>query len=499
MNSDMAGIGLISTEIARHGNYLLTGYYLPADDTFLFTELPFQLIPQVLTGYEPITRKLVSYLIFALAVAALSYVVYMVSGEAFNALLFGALASNLPPAGYSYFAIPTTHIATIVFLGAMFILLLYIGKRDKEFEEKGSKRKKRQTAPSKVYWLYVIGLGALTLFSVLSDTIILTWLILPFILAYLLLYKEKSPGMNAAVASMAIVSALAYIFKTNLVREWVAQSFVKTEAANIMSVTLPLSIRSLAIFLDTGLYRLLDGASIGILEAASIIVAAALILYALKNAVKDRERRFFYGLLLISGLVMIASFLVMSLVKDISQARYFTFTALTVFMAVGVAYRKDDRIFSGLALVFLLLSAFYGLSQAIAVWDYQPNAQDYGLIDYLKENNLTHGYGSYWVSNTLTYLSREDVTVRAVLFYRDDLRPNAWLACERWYLSPPEKAFILVDNSTLDDNGRQVIGSLARSMNSSEPLHFGKYLIYPTNRRAFRTSEVQVPQVSMPF
>jgi hypothetical protein len=480
LNSDMAGIGLISMEIARHGNFLLSGYYLPADDTFIFTELPFQLIPQVLTNYDPLTLKLVSFAIFGLAVAALSYVVFLVSGETLNALLFAALAANISPAGYSFFAMPTTHIATIAFLGVMFIILLYIGKRAATGEKK---RKKARTDP--IQWPLVAGLGALTLLSVLSDTIILTWFIVPFVLAYLL-FSKKSPGMNVAVGAMAAISALAYIFKTNFVREWVSQSFVKLDTANIVSVTFPLSLKSLGILIDPGLYRALDGLKgFGIMDAISVAVLAALMLYALKNAAKDKRSRFFYGILLFSGLIMFASFLAMSLVKDLSQARYFTFTALTAFMVVGVSCRKGDRIYTALALAFLLISAIYGFAQVSAQWGYQPNAQEYGLIAFLKENNLTYGYGSALTSNTYTYLSSEAVTIRPVLFYRDGLRPNVWLACERWYRDPPDEAFILVDNSTLDANGRQVIGSLAEALNASEPLHYGKYDIYPTNRKAF--------------
>lgn len=494
-NSDMAGEGLQAMEIWKHQNYLLSGYYLPADDTFIFTELsPFQLIPQILTNYDPLTLKMVSFVIFALAVAGLSYVVFLVSGETLNTLLFAALAANLSPTGYSFFAIPTTHIATMVFLGAMFIILLYIGKKDKELQEKASKRKKKQASTRKILWPLVIGLCVLALLSALSDTIILTWFVVPFLLTYLLFYKEKSLGMNIAIASMVVVSALAYIFKTNFVREWVSQSFVKLDTANIFSVTLPLLFKSLAIFLDSGLYRALDGfKGFGIMEAISVIAFVMLILYALKNAFEDKKSRFFYGVLLFSGLIMAASFLVMSLVKDISQARYFTFTALSVFMLVGVSYRKDDRIYGAIVMIFLVLSAAYGLSQVSAQWGQKPNTQDYGLIAFLRENNLTYGYGSYWISNTITYLSGEDVTVRAVLFYRDDLRPNGWLACERWFQSPPEKAFILVDNSTLDDNGRQVLGSVAKALNASEPLHYENYIIYPTNSRAFRTSQVSSP------
>lgn len=489
VTADMTGEGLQAMEIWEHHNFLLSGYYLPSDDTFIFTELlPFQLVPQVLTHYDPLALKLTSFAIFGLAVAALSYVVFLVSGETISALLFAALAVNLSPAGYDYFAISTTHIGTMVFLGIMIILLLHLGKIDKALVEKMKPRKKVQPKQADIQWAYVIVLGILAAITALSDTIILTWLVIPLLLAYLLFYKEKSRNMNLAVAIITVFAALAYVFKTNFVHEWVSQSFISLDMAKTMSINFPLSYQSLAIFLDTGLYRALSGQAVGLLEIASIIAFAALALYALKNAIEGRERRFFYGLLLISGLLMLASFMVMSLVKDIYEARYFTFTALTVFMLIALAYRKGNKIFGALALIFLLISAVYGMSFVSAEWGARPNVQEYGLISFLKENNLTYGYGSYWISNTITYLSGEDVTVRPVLFYTDSVRPNAWLGCDRWYQSPPEKAFILVDNSTLDDNGRQVLSSLARSLNASTPLYYENYIIYPTNRQAYKTA-----------
>ena len=487
--SDMTGEGLQAMEIWGHQNYLLSDYYLPSDDTFIFTELlPFQLVPQILSHYNPLVLKLVSFVIFGIAVAALSYIIFLVSGETINALIFAALAANLAPAGYYYFAIPTTHIATIVFLGLMLILLLYMSKNDKELAEKMNKHKKRQAKPSRVQWAYVIVLGILTAMTVLSDTIILTWLIIPLILAYMIFYREKTRNMNLAMVVMAAVSAIAYIFKTNFIKNWVSQSFINLDMAKALSVNLPLSYDSLAIFLDTGLYRVLNGQAFGIVEIVSVVALAALVIYALKKAIEDKDNRFFYGILLISGLLMLASFQVMSLVKDIYEARYFTFTILTVFMIIALAYRKSDKIFGALVVAFLLLSAVYSISSASAQWGHTPNAQEYGLISFLKENNLTYGYGSTWISNTITYLSGEDVTVRPVLFYTDSVKPNVWLGCEQWYRSPPEKAFILVDNSTLDDNGRQVISSLTKSLNASEPLYYENYIIYPTNLPAYKTS-----------
>jgi hypothetical protein len=162
---------------------------------------------------------------------------------------------------------------------------------------------------------------------------------------------------------------------------------------------------------------------------------------------------------------------------DIASTRYLTFTAIAAFMAIAVSYRPADKVFSALALALLLISAFYG---AVQLGDLkQPNAVEYGLISYLKENDQTFGYGTYWSSNIVTYLSGEEVTVRKTVFYRDDIKPWMWHSSERWYQSTPDRSFILVDNSSISDTGRDVIKALTSHLNASQALHYDKYDIYP--------------------
>ncbi|HTX43782.1 MAG TPA: hypothetical protein VMC61_03575 [Methanocella sp.] len=479
LNSDMVGEGLEAMEIWKHQNFLLAGYYLPSQDTFLFTELlPFHLIPQVLTNYSPLALKLVTYVEFGLGVAILSYIVYMVSGDLICALLFAALAANLPPQGYQFFSLPTSHAGTVVFLGVILALLLYVHKIDGEQKQKAKKGRKAR-APG-VQWAYVIGLTAIVALTVISDTIILPWLIFPYILAYLLLVKEKSRTMNVAVAAMAAASVLIYVYKTYFVYNWVVQDVVTGRGtAGIFSTVLPLYFRALALALNQGLFSAFDGfKGFGILEALSLAALAALALYAAGNVLADRANRLFYGILLASGALMFAMFLVSNYSIDLSSARYLTFTAFAVFMLVAASYREGNKVFGALVLALLLVSAIYGYA-GVSGPAASPNAREYGLISFLEENNLTFGYGSYWNSNIITYLSGEDVTVRATFFYRDDMRPNVWLANERWYQSTPDRSFILADNSSLDDNGRAVVKALTAKLNASEALHNGKYDVYP--------------------
>src|SRR5271157_68259 len=477
LNSDMVGEGIEAMEIGSHQNYFLSGYYLPSQDTFIFTELlPFQLLPQILTGYDPLALKLVIFMEFALGVGILSYIVYMISGSTISALQFAALAANLPTTGYYYFALPTSHMGTTIFLGVIFALLIYMAK--KEDEQKHRNRKGKIIRPSKIRWPYILGLMILVALTVISDSIILPWLIIPYIIIYLLLFKEKTRTLNIAVASMAIVSVIAYLFKTYFIFNWVVQDVFAPRTATDMLSAFILYVKDLILLLNQGLYGISVGfGGFGIPEAISLLAFVAIVVYAVKNALEDRKKWFYYGILLASALTVFAMWLVSNYSMDSSSARYLTFTAFAIFMLIAMSYRDSDKVYCAIAIVLLLTSAFYGITQLGG--HSQPNADEYGLISFLKENNLTFGYSGYWTSNIITYLSGEDVTVRKVVFYRDDMQPWMWHSCERWYQSTPDRSFILIDNSSIDDNGREVIKALTTKLNASPGLHYGKYDIYP--------------------
>src|SRR5208337_5495435 len=135
--------------------------------------------------------------------------------------------------------------------------------------------------------------------TVISDSIILPWLIIPYIIVYLLFFKEKTRTLNIAVASMAIVSVIVYLFKTYFVFNWVIQDvFAPRTATDIYSAFI-LYVKDLMLLLNQGLYAISLGfGDFGIPEAISVLALVALLAYAVKNALEDRKKWFYYGILL---------------------------------------------------------------------------------------------------------------------------------------------------------------------------------------------------------
>ncbi|HPD75575.1 MAG TPA: hypothetical protein PKZ65_05910, partial [Methanoregulaceae archaeon] len=132
LDSDSVGMGVMAMEIGNHGNIFLSGCHLLSSDSLVFTELiPFQLVPQILTGYSPVALRMVTFIIFVLSVAVFSLILYFVSNRTFPALLFAALAANIPPEGYHWLAFPTSHNATILAGAGILLILLWL-KRTSE-------------------------------------------------------------------------------------------------------------------------------------------------------------------------------------------------------------------------------------------------------------------------------------------------------------------------------------------------------------------------------
>ncbi|MGA9138671.1 MAG: hypothetical protein WBZ29_00500 [Methanocella sp.] len=484
LNSDTVGIGLESMEIGRHGNYLLSGYYVTAADTFFFTELiPFQLIPQVLTNYDPLALKLVVFVIFLLNLLVLSYIVYFVSGSYISALLFAALAANIPADGYWQFAMPTTHNATILFCGIVLVLLLYLHRQQSAGPEKPENRKKPQVPAAKVPWKYLLVLLVLVFTTALSDTIFLVWLIVPFLLVYIFFYKHKNDLLNKTMTAIAVLSAAAYVIKTYLIPDWVAQPFVIRDLSDILNINLPLFFKAQASFLNKPLFDISAGSfTPGLIEIISIVAFVVVIAYAIYGISSEGpgRKQFFYLIMAASIAVMFLAFLVSEYARDLGGSRYLTFTALAVLMVVAVSYNKKYPLFGLAVLLLLITSAFFTITFVMTA-SLAPNANEYALIDYLEANNLTVGFGTYWDSNVVTYLSGEAVTIRSADYAGGHIYFEHWLNCERWYQNLPSRAFIIRENASISSSDREGFNALLKNLNASAPLYYGQYDIYPYN------------------
>jgi len=116
LNSDSVLPGLFCREIFVHGNYLLKGYYFPFPDPHIFSELiPFHVLPQLLTRYDPKALYLTSYSIYVAVIIIYSALIYNIKRRITNSLIFASVLANIPNNADIFFLVPTTQMGTIFF------------------------------------------------------------------------------------------------------------------------------------------------------------------------------------------------------------------------------------------------------------------------------------------------------------------------------------------------------------------------------------------------
>jgi len=485
LDSDSVGMGVMAMEIGNHGNIFLSGCHLLSSDSLVFTELiPFQLVPQILTGYSPVALRMVTFIIFVLSVAVFSLILYFVSNRTFPALLFAALAANIPPEGYHWLAFPTSHNATILAGAGILLILLWLKRTSERGPEPvGKNRRKKTEVGSDIPWPYLLVISLMGFFTVFSDTIILFWLFIPFILAYIVFAERRTHVMNLAVGILAMVSALAYMLKTFFMPTWLAANYAVNSIHEILFRNVALFFRAFAEFISSGLFFLLDGRETGPLEILSVLLGAAVIIVLVRNAWQDwgkenPERKFLGAVILISLLVMFASFLISGYAYDINTARYLTFPALILLVGLALFSPEHDTIFIILVIGLLLVASVTGFV-FISHMDRNPNEREYSLISYLEAQDLAFGYGTYWDANVITYLSGERVIIRSTYFLPDTIRPFLLNSCDGYYESRPERFFLINDTTLVSESAQKNLPSLLKTANVTDVLHYLNYDIYP--------------------
>ena len=358
LDSDMVVPGIVAKEIFSHGNLQ---YNFPVNDPYLFTDIyTFHVIPQVLLGYDPMVLRLTAYAMFLIAILVFSFIVYRYTGLV-SALLFAALMVNLSPDAYPYFINPVWHVGTLIATGVFIILFDF------------SMIKKASIYRIIAYTIAV----ALVL---LSDSILLALFIIPYIAYYLLFYrseimkslhadkrvrgiqlaekKKELKRSDETIVILALMVAAAWLFKTFepvSIGKWLpyfndtAVSLASIQQA--FSVNLPLFFQCLALLVNQGLYNVLS-MRIGIPDVLMAIVFLSAMYLAISKA--NKRARYIYSIFLFSSLTMFLGFVFLNLADGLMSSRYLIFTAVSIFMAIALAYDEKDEKYDLNALLFVL-------------------------------------------------------------------------------------------------------------------------------------------------
>ena len=470
LDSDNVNPGIMSMEIWKHCNYLLYDFYLPSNCTHIFSEVvPFYLLPEILTNFNPVAFRCIGFVLFALIILVYAYIVYLATNSWIKSLVFSALMANLTPVSYINYSTPVNHNGVIFFIGLLLVIAF----------------SKRVGDNIKLILFTVI-----TTLIILSDTLIILWFVIPLFIYYVLFYRQKNLRSNASMIIVCGIGVIAFIVKTLFVDYYVIAPMHLQSPTTIINVNIPLYLNGLLMLYNGSIYQSINGLSgIGILEILFMVFTMLLIYLVYKNHTRDINGKLLlvYTIFFISSVIMLIAYIFTDYAIDIETTRYLIFTGLFFYVLIAVSFNEKSRLYLYFIIALLALLAISNISYVNAL-DGQPNKEQYGLIDFLQANSLHYGYGNYWTSNVITYLSSENVTIRPINF-NDNVKLNdtskimayKWFSNDSWYDYQPDEYFIIIDKDQSIQT--QFIAGYTRSHGAYKKLDYENYEIYDFHAR----------------
>jgi hypothetical protein len=469
LNSDTVDAGIVSLEIWKNENYLLESYYFPSANPYWFSDIfTFHLIPQIISDFDPSCIRIVSYVIFLLIIFIFSIYIYKVSHDKTATLIFAALVANIYPGSALFYLSSTSHNATIVFVGLFLLLFL---NNDYKFNLQN------------MFYICAINL------ILFSDSLVLVWFIVPSIFNYILLYKDEYLRSNAFVIFAISTFIFTYIYKSNFVENFITIAIQVKDIRTILELNLPLYFK--------GMSTLLFGTADGTISSNyfGILFLIVAIYYGFHKLYNNYKYILVFSA--VSALIIFVGYISTSLCVNIATTRYLTFTAISVYCIAALAYRKGDTVYMLLVLIVLSLCAVSNY-MFIDQLDYQPNADELNIINYLANNGLNYGYADYWDSNIITYLSKGKIEILPILLYPESnkpgsshisvyylqgFRPFRFTTCERWYtnrLNFSDDYFILINQRETSEPliKKYAVEEFIKYVIPKNKLRFGSYTIY---------------------
>ena len=424
-NSDSVIPGMIVREMWQYHNYLLQGYHLEGSYTAIFTDiLPFHLLIQGITNYNPTALRITCYLIFILTLILFSYLIFRYSRSYFPVFVFLALMLNLDPNSYYYYIIPVLHNGTAFFTALMIILLLDFNTRYRNL-------------------LIPIIAGIFMSLLIFSDSIIIMTFLIPFIVYYIFFQKEKTMNSHFVMVFTCVLAFFANIIKNSPILGYFPHHPSIMTIPYMIFINIPLFIRSVLIDINYVTTNIFEKPNVfPYIEGIVLICIVAWALWWTVNIVKspkdEQEKRIkpLIIFLLLSGLFFFLSFISTITPDTMYTSRYLTFTATTFFVVVALACLKKNNYY----LVVICLAIGIGIITNLIylpTLTYHPDQDKYDLIQYLEANNLSYGFGDYWDSNILTYLANEKIIIRPVESTSSNIISFAWLSSDRWFKDRP--------------------------------------------------------------
>ena len=460
LNSDSVFLGRLTFDFWVHKNFLLDGWHLASTAPYLFTEwIPFNLIPQIFSDYDPEMLKLMSFIIYIMVIIVFSLLVYMITNNIANSLIFSAMMANINIASSIFYLTSAIHVGALFFTGLflVFILKFFNTERIKVIK----------FAP-----IFVILINLM----VFSDSIMLAWFVIPSAIGYYFFLKNKNLRSDILIILICISSMFTYVLKTHFISD-----FINNDPRIIFSFD--------NILKNSLLY--IGGLSIHIYGDGEpsmpkyLIIASYLILlfFSIRSCFRDKnaEKAYLYSVFGISSFLILIFYICTSYAADLHSAiRYLLFTTLSINLLISLNELKNKLVVLSIIIIlsFGIASNYCYISNINL--NENPNQNEHDLLNYLKNNNLKYGYGDYWDANILTYLSKSNIIIKPVCIENSQLIPFKLHSPESLFdqsLKTDGKVFLLsrADNVILK---KVDVDSFVESAKPLDILHFKNYNIY---------------------
>jgi hypothetical protein len=311
LDSDGVCPGIVSMEIWRHKDYLLSQFSFNSADPNIFSDiLPFHLIPQIISNFDPNAIRIMTFIIFLLIIFIFSCVIYEINGDILNGLIFAALLANLWLGSFGFFLMTQSHNGTTFFVGIFLLLFL----------------KNREINLSRT-WIFLIFLLNLIVFS---DSIIIAWFVIPFTAIYILFFEDKNFESNSSILVMNLTTLITYVIKTFFISTLMTFPIYIKDITTIFDVNIPLYIKGLLYLLNGSVYSIYEtpNPSDCIIIFSFILLLYYSVRYMMLTQNKDSKNLYFF--FIISAIVIFLGYVSTNLSIDFSSTRYLTLTALSI-------------------------------------------------------------------------------------------------------------------------------------------------------------------------
>lgn len=193
---------------------------------------------------------------------------------------------------------------------------------------------------------------------------------------------------------------------------------------------------------------------IKIIMCIIVMIITPIILY--KNYKKnDKKINFLLVYNSFSWLIMIFLYVfTFRFFYNCSELKYFLLNIIINFVLTlyclynYIAKSKKKEIIIDIIIILYIISNLYSTYLVIKTNDKKVMSEKYELVELLKKNNLTYGYGGFWNGLLTNFLSDYDITVIGVQFPLG-IKKYKWYSDERWYKNPQKgKTFLILDEKS---------------------------------------------------